>query len=158
MRWIGVCAALLLPTLLLAVDGALAADEPTYTLINAGSGRVDFAQQNARHQRDGSVTLSILTVLASGPVAYAMSDISLNCAGSTFASLSNVNYDSHGQSLPSDPVDSAPRKIQDGTVGHSLKLFICEGADPYPRAKMLNGVRAALSKAHDLIDAMQKGN
>jgi len=137
---------------------AQAADLPTYQLINAGSGRVDFAQQNARHQRDGSVSLSILTVLASGKVAYSMSDVSLNCAASTFAALGTLNYDSHGQPLQADPVDATPRKIQDGTVGQSLKLFICDGADPYPRAKMINGVPAALSKAHDLIGAMQKGN
>jgi hypothetical protein len=140
------------------ITGASAANEPTYILINAGSGRVDFAEQNAHHQRDGSVTLSILTVLSNGKVAYAISNVSVNCATSTFASLDNINYDGHGQVLPSDAMDSAPQKIQAGTVGYSLKLFICDGVDPYPRAKMLNGVPAALSKAHDLIDAMQKGS
>ena len=152
-RRIGVCVALLALS-----AGARAADEPTYILVNAGAGRVDFAQQNARHQRDGSVTLSILTVLADNKVAYAMSDVSLNCGASTFAALGNVNYDSHGQQMAADPVDSTPQKIQEGTVGQSLKLFICEGVDPYPRAKMLNGVSAALSKARDLIGAMQKRN
>jgi hypothetical protein len=156
LRWRGM--ALFLLWLGLWPACAVAADKPTYILINAGAGRVDFAEQNAQHQRDGSVTLSILTVLASGKVAYAMSDISLNCAASTFAALGNVNYDAHGQVLPSDPTDASPIKIQAGTVGQSLKLFICDGADPYPRAKMLDGVPAAISKAHDLIDAMQKGN
>ncbi len=155
LRWRGM--ALLLMPLLLA-SAARAANSPTYILINAGSGRVDFAEQNAHHQRDGSVTLTILSVLASGKVAYAMSDVSINCAASTYASLNTVNYDNHGQVLASEAVDPTPAKIQPGTVGQSLKLFICDGADPYPRAKMIDGVSAALSKAHDLIAAMQNGN
>jgi hypothetical protein len=155
LRWRGL-GLLLIPLFLAA--GARAADSPTYILINAGSGRVDFAEQNAHHQRDGSVTLTILSVLASGKVAYAMSDISINCAATTSATLNTLNYDSHGQVLPSEAADPTPAKIQDGTVGHALKVFICDGADPYPRAKMIDGVSAALSKAHELITAMQKGN
>jgi hypothetical protein len=157
VRWRGIGAALLLMPLGLAT-GSRAANAPTYILINAGSGRVDFAEQNAHHQRDGSVTLTILSVLASGKVAYAMSDVSINCGASTYASLTILNYDNHGQVLPSEATDPTPVKIQPGTVGQSLRLFICEGADPYPRAKMLDGVPAALSKAHELIQAMQKGN
>ena len=58
------------------------------------------------------------------------------------------------------PEEEDPEPVVDGMidVGELAAQFLLLGVDPYPRAKMLNGVSAALSKARDLIGAMQKGN
>src|ERR1700760_1587065 len=69
----------------LVASAMAAGDEHSYFLVNAGQGRVDFADQNARHQRDGSVSLSLLSVFPSGRQAYAISQVSLNCAQQTLA-------------------------------------------------------------------------
>ena len=141
--------ALLAATPVRAVD-----DRHSYSLINAGGGRVDFADQAARMGQNGFVNFSILTVLATGNVAYSLRDVSLNCAKAEIATLTNTNYAANGAPLPSEPVDSTIQPITTGTLGQALQAVVCNGVDPFPRSKAILGITAAVAKAHDLIAAM----
>ena len=131
-----------------------AAELHSYSLINASASRIDFADQNAQLGKNGFVTFSILTVLASGPVAYSLSEVSINCSSSQIASVSNANYATNGTELPAaEAVDTTPQTIKPGTVGQSLQVVVCTGVDPYPRSKALIGIAAAVAKAHELLAA-----
>ena len=135
---------------------AQADDDRYYNLINASTTRVDFGDQNAKRRPDGAMVFSILTVFASGPVAYAFSQVSLNCASQQIATLANETHAEGGAIIPHDAVDTTPQAIATGTLGQSLKVVVCDGADPYPRSKLIKGTQNAISKAHDLIATSQK--
>jgi hypothetical protein len=128
-------------------------DEHSYSLINASTGRVDFADQNARMGQNGFVNFTILTVLATGSVAYSLSQVSINCAKAQLATVTNSNYAANGAQLPADTVDSTVQPISTGTLGQSLQVVVCNGVDPYPRSKAIKGLSAAVAKARELIAA-----
>jgi hypothetical protein len=143
--------------LALLAGNAQAADEVHYySMINASATRIDYADENARLGKNGFETFSILTVLASGNVAYSLSEMSINCGSAQLATLSNVNYAANGALLPSEAVDPAPQPISAGTVGQALQAVACTGVDPYPRSKALKGLAAAVAKARELIAAQDK--
>ena len=73
--------------LLAATPSRAADDEHSYSLINASTGRIDFADQNARMGQNGFVNFTILTVLATGSVAYSLSQVSINCAKAQLATV-----------------------------------------------------------------------
>jgi hypothetical protein len=153
MRRIGGLTAGLLA--LLAAQPLLAADDVhSYSLINASASRVDFADEHAQLAKNGFVTFSILTVFPSGKVAYSLAQVSINCNLSQIATLANENHAANGAALPSEAVDSTAQPISTGTLGQALHIVVCTGVDPYPRSKVVNGVAAAVAKAHDLFAAM----
>jgi hypothetical protein len=134
-----------------------AAELHSYSLINASASRIDFADQKAQLGKNGFVNFSILTVLATGKVAYSISEVSMNCSSSQISTVSNTNYAANGTLLPADAVDTSVQLIKQGTLGQSLQLVVCVGVDPYPRSKAVNGVAAAVAKAHELLAAQAAG-
>ncbi len=146
---------ILIAAALLALP-AHAADlnEPSLALINASATRVDFADQHAHLAKSGFVNFNIVTVLADSD-GYALSQVSLNCSSKQIATLSNANYSAKGAVLPTPAVDVAPQPIAAGTLGQALQTVVCNGADPYPRAKPITSIPAALTKAHDLMAALK---
>ena len=127
----------------------------TYSLINASATRIDFADENAHMAKNGFMTFNILTVLASGSVAYSMSEVSINCSSSLIATISNANYGFNGALLPTEAVDATPQPVTPGTLGQALQVVVCTGVDPYPRSKSVKGTAGALAKAHDLFATLQ---
>jgi len=127
-----------------------AQEDHYYSLISVDTNSAEFADDNAQRATDGSIRLSILRVPQSGPIAYAVSEVTLNCASLKYQLVSAMNYTSDGKQmdLPGE-TDATP--IKPGTVGDVLKRYICDGLDPYPRSKSIKGLDAALSKAQDLI-------
>ena len=144
-------------TLLAGVASPVFAADPvhTYSLINASATRIDFADEAGHMAKNGFMTFNILTVLASGSVAYSMSEVSIHCASSRIATISNANYAANGSLLPTETLDTAPQPITPGTLGQALHLVICTGVDPYPRSKSIKGADRALAKARDLFATLQ---
>lgn len=141
--------------LMLGAAPAMAAEENIYTLINASATRVDYAQQGAHMLKGGFVSFTVLTVLPAGPVAWSLSNISINCGKAQIATLSNANYAANGAPLAVDAVDSAVQPITPGTLGQFMQVAVCNGVDPYPRSKPMTGLKAAVAKARDLFAAIQ---
>lgn len=131
-------------------------DGHSYMLVNAGTERADFADEHARRLPDGSVTLSILTVFAAGPAAYSINQVSINCSSAKIATLSSVTYAATGAEVPHESLDPSAQPIAPGTLGQSLQMFICNGADLYPRSKVINDTASAVQKGRDLIAAARK--
>jgi len=127
-----------------------AQEDHYYSMVSVDATHAEFADDNAQRAADGSIRLSILRVPDSGPVTYAISQVTLNCASLKNQLVSEVDYAADGKqiTMPGE-VDSTP--IKPGTLGDVLKQYICDGLDPYPRSKSIKGLQAALSKAHDLI-------
>ena len=85
------------------------------------------------------IRLSILRVPDSGPTAYAISQVTLNCASLKNQTVSGTNYSSDGKASPFEgEAESAP--IKPGTLGDVLKRYICDGVDPYPRSKSIKAL------------------
>lgn len=145
------------PMLVIAGGGSsLADDGHSYLLVNAGTERVDFADEHAQRHPDGSVTLPVLSVYASGPVAYSINQISINCASAKIATLSSLTYSAAGAVVPHAAEDTDIHAIAPGTLGQALQLSICNGADLYPRSKVINDTANAVAKGRDLIAAARK--
>ena len=127
-----------------------AQEDHYYSLVSVDTTNAAFADDNAKRAADGSIRLSILKVPDSGPIAYAISQVTLNCASLKNQVVSAVNYASDGTqtALPGEG-DATP--IKPGTLGEVLKRYICDGVDPYPRSKSIKGLQAAISKTHDLV-------
>jgi hypothetical protein len=145
--------------LVLAVAGTAplrADDGHSYMLVNAGTERADFADEHAQRRPDGSVTLSVLTVFAAGQAAYSVNQISINCSSAKIATLTSVTYSAAGVEVPHEALDSSAQPITPGTLGQSLQMFICNGADLYPRSKVINDTANAVAKGRDLIAAARK--
>ena len=130
-------------------------DVHTYSLINASATRIDFADENAHMAKNGFMTFNILTVLATGPVAYSLSEVSINCSSSRIATTSNANYAANGTLLPTEAVDATPQPVTPGTLGQALQIVVCTGVDPYPRSKSIKGAAGALAKARELLATLQ---
>jgi hypothetical protein len=153
----GIRVAAILVALAAAGTGASRADDThAYNLINASVSRVDFADQKAQRRPDGSIIFSILTVFASGPVSWSLSQVSLNCASSQIATLANETHAESGAITPHDALDAAPQPIAPGTLGQALKVVVCDGADPYPRSKLVNGTDSAIALGRKMIATMKK--
>ena len=143
--------------MLAAAAAPLRADDGhSYMLVNAGTGRADFADEHAQRRPDGSVTLPVLSVYAAGPAAYSIDQISINCAGATIATLSSVTYSAAGSEVPHPAMDSSAQPIKTGTLGQALQMSICNGADLYPRSKAINDTANAVARGRDLIAAARK--
>ena len=139
-----------------AAGPSRADDGRSYMLVNAGTERADFAETHAQRRPDGSVTLAVLTVFAAGPVAYSVNQVSINCASAKIATLSSVTYSAAGAEVPHEAVDSSPQPITAGTLGQALQMSICNGADLYPRSKVIDDTANAVAKGRDLIAAARK--
>jgi len=139
-------------TVLASTPPGRAQEDHYYSLISVDTNNAEFADDNALRDHDGTIRLSILRVPASGPIAYALSDVTLNCASLKNQLISEVNYGSDGKQtvLPGEADATA---IKPGTIGDVLKRYICDGLDPYPRSKSIKGLKAVFSKAQDLIAA-----
>ena len=139
-----------------SVTPSLADDGHSYMLVNAGTERADFADTHAQRRPDGSVTLAVLSVYASGPVGYSVDQVSLNCASAKMATLSSVTYSAAGAEVPHEALDTSPRPIAAGTLGQALQMSICNVADLYPRIKTIDDTANAVAKGRDLIAAARK--
>jgi hypothetical protein len=129
-----------------------AQEDHYYSLVSVDVTNAEFADDNALRDHDGTIRLSILRVPVSGPIAYAVSQVTLNCASLKNQLISEISYTSDGKQtvLPGEAEATA---IKPGTLGDVLKRYICDGLDPYPRSKSIKGLQAAISKTQDLIAA-----
>lgn len=131
-----------------------AQEDHYYSMISVDTTNAEFADDNAQRDHDGTIHLSILRVPASGssPIAYSISQVTLNCASLKNQLISEVNYAGDGkQTILPGEAEATP--IKPGTLGDVLKRYICDGIDPYPRSKSIKGLAAARAKAQDLITA-----
>ena len=131
---------------------AKAADDHYFTIVSVDTTSAFFADDNARRDRDGTVHLSIVRVPESGAISYATDNITLNCATQKSQVISGVNYHRDGGQSPIEG-EAAAGPIKAGTLGNVLKQYICDGVDPYPRSKTIEGIKDVLSRAGDLIAA-----
>jgi len=129
-----------------------AQEDHYYSLISVDTTNAEFADDNAKRAADGSIRLSILRVPQSGPIAYTITQVTLNCASLKNQIISAADYSSDGKQTP-QPGEGEATAIKPGTLGDVLKHYICDGLDPYPRSKSIKGLQAALSKTQDLIAA-----
>jgi hypothetical protein len=142
----------LTPAILTAFTAPVRAQEDHfYSLISVDTTNAEFADDNAQRAADGSIRLAILRVPASGPVAYTITQVTLNCASLKNQLVSAVDYSSDGKQTVL-PGETEATPIKPGTLGEVLKHYICDGLDPYPRSKSIKGLKAAISKTHDLIE------
>jgi len=139
----------LLAVLALTAPGR-AQEDHYYSLVSVDTTNAEFADDNARRAADGSIHLSILKVPQSGPIAYTITEVTLNCASLKNQIMSAMDYSSDGKLTP-QPGETEATAIKPGTLGDVLKRYICDGVDPYPRSKSIKGLDAALSKTQDLI-------
>ncbi len=123
---------------------------PSYTLINVDKNAAQFADDNGKRGRDGSIRMSVLQVPDSGPISYSVHQMMINCATLKVQTLEGVNY-SRGKRPSPVPGEAEPTIIQTGTLGMVLKHYICEGIDPYPRSKTFKTLDDAVERAHELI-------
>jgi hypothetical protein len=138
------------------VGPSRADDAHSYNLVNASASRVDFADQKAQRRSDGSIIFSILTVFAAGPVSWSLSQVSLNCASQQIATLANETHGADGAITPHEALDTAAQPIAPATLGRALKVIVCDGADPYPRSKLINGTATAIALGHQMIGTLKK--
>jgi hypothetical protein len=131
---------------------AKAAEDHYFTMISVDATTAVFADDNARRDRDGTVHLSIVRVPESGAISYATNNITLNCATQMSQMVSGGNYHRDGGKSPIEG-DAAAAPIKPGTLGDVLKRYICDGVDPYPRSKTIEGLKEVISRAGDLIEA-----
>jgi hypothetical protein len=144
--------AALLSALAVVGGGPSRADDThSYNLINASASRVDFADQKAQRRSDGSIIFSILTVFPAGPVSWSLSQVSLNCASQQIATLASETHAADGAIVPHDALDTAAQPIAPATLGQALKVIVCDGADPYPRSKLINGTDSAIALGRKMI-------
>jgi hypothetical protein len=129
-----------------------AQEDHYYSLVSVDSSNAEFADDNAMRNQDGSIRLSILRVPVSGPIAYAISNVTVNCASLKEQLLSEINYTSDGKQTVLQG-EAEPTAVKPGTLGDVLKRYICDGLDPYPRSKSIKGLKALISKAQDLMAA-----
>jgi len=141
----------LIPSAVLALTApGRAQEDHYYSLVSVDTTNAEFADDNARRAADGSIHLSILKVPQSGPIAYTITEVTLNCASLKNQIMSAMDYSSDGKLTP-QPGETEATAIKPGTLGDVLKRYICDGVDPYPRSKSIKGLDAALSKTQDLI-------
>ena len=131
---------------------AKAADDHYFTIVSVDTSSAIFADDNARRDRDGTVHLTIVRVPDSGAISYAINNITLNCASQKSQMVSGVNYHRDGGQSPIEG-EAAAGPIKPGTLGDALKRYICDGVDPYPRSKTIEGIKEVISRAGDLIAA-----
>jgi hypothetical protein len=78
--------------------------------------------------------------------------MTLNCGTQKVQTLAGVSYHRDGAKSPIEG-EAAATTIKPGTLGNVLKQYICDGVDPYPRSKTINGIKDVISRASDLIAA-----
>jgi hypothetical protein len=127
-----------------------AQEDHYYSMISVDAANAQFADDNAQRGADGSIRFSIVRVPDSGPIAYSISQVTINCASLKNQTLSGINYARDGTPSPFAG-EAEATAIKPGTLGDVLKRYICDGLDPYPRSKSIKGLQAAISRAHDLI-------
>src|ERR1700735_859345 len=93
------CAFCLIPGVLALTTPVRAQADHYYSLISVDTTNAEFADDNAQRSADGSIRLSILRVPQSGPIAYTISQVTLNCASLKNQIISAMDYTSDGKQI-----------------------------------------------------------